>query len=202
RLRTRHFGVAEEASVDALGLQSLVPEDAGSVRKGERHHDDVADLQCADVVADLLDDADRFVPHHARAVVGLERFVGPEVGAADAGARDADHRVGRFLDRRVGDVLDPDVAGCVHDCSAHYLLTSVRSGACPYWSLVTCAPQLTGLPLASACWIAMCVMNRVGAAPCQWFSPGLKKTRSPGRNSSIGPPSRWHRPTPSVTQIV
>jgi hypothetical protein len=45
-------------------------------------------------------------------------------------------------------------------------------------------------------------MNRLGAAPCQWFSPGSKKTRSPGRITSTGPPSRWHRPTPSVTQIV
>ena len=24
-------------------------------------------------------------------------------------------------------------------------------------------------------------MKRFGAAPCQWFSPGSKKTRSPGR---------------------
>jgi hypothetical protein len=45
-------------------------------------------------------------------------------------------------------------------------------------------------------------MSRVGAAPCQWVSPGSKKTRSPGRMTSIGPPSRWQRPTPSVTQIV
>jgi len=48
----------------------------------------------------------------------------------------------------------------------------------------------------------MCVMSRVGAAPCQWFSPGSKKTRSPGRITSTGPPSRWQMPTPSVTQIV
>ena len=26
----------------------------------------------------------------------------------------------------------------------------------------------------------MCVMRRVGAAPCQWRSPGSKKTRAPG----------------------
>ena len=45
-------------------------------------------------------------------------------------------------------------------------------------------------------------MKRLGAAPCQWFSPGAKKTRSPGRISSIGPPSRWQRPTPSVTKMV
>jgi len=45
-------------------------------------------------------------------------------------------------------------------------------------------------------------MKRFGAAPCQCSSPGSKKTRSPGRISSIGPPRRWQRPTPSVTQIV
>jgi hypothetical protein len=33
--------------------------------------------------------------------------------------------------------------------------------------------------------------------PARW-----KKTRSPGRMISIGPPRRWQRPTPSVTQIV
>src|SRR3954452_20889712 len=45
-------------------------------------------------------------------------------------------------------------------------------------------------------------MKRFGAAPCQWFSPGSKNTRSPGRITSTAPPSRWHRPTPSVTKIV
>ena len=48
----------------------------------------------------------------------------------------------------------------------------------------------------------MWVMNRVAAAPCQCSSPGSKKTRSPGRMTSIGPPRRCARPTPSVTQIV
>jgi hypothetical protein len=52
---------------------------------------------------------------------------------------------------------------------------------------------------SSFCCIAMWTMNRFGAAPCQWFSPGSKNTRSPGRITSIGPPSHWHRPTPSVT---
>src|SRR5215207_8717185 len=45
-------------------------------------------------------------------------------------------------------------------------------------------------------------MNRVAAAPCQCSSPGSKKTRSPVRMTSIGPPRRWARPMPSVTQIV
>ena len=45
-------------------------------------------------------------------------------------------------------------------------------------------------------------MKRSGAAPCQCSSPGSKKTRSPGRISSSGPPRRCARPTPSVTKIV
>ena len=48
----------------------------------------------------------------------------------------------------------------------------------------------------------MWVMNRLAAAPCQCSSPGSKKTRSPGRIISTGPPRRWQTPTPSSTQIV
>ena len=63
-----------------------------------------------DLRADLLDDAHRLVaedvalvderPHH---------LVEVEVGAADAGRRDPDDGVGRLLDRRVRDRVDPDV---------------------------------------------------------------------------------------------
>ena len=45
-------------------------------------------------------------------------------------------------------------------------------------------------------------MNRVAAAPCQCSSPGSKKTRSPGRITSTGPPRRCAWPTPSSTKIV
>ena len=45
-------------------------------------------------------------------------------------------------------------------------------------------------------------MKRSGAAPCQCSSPGSKKTRSPGRMTSTGPPRRWARPMPSVTKMV
>ena len=45
-------------------------------------------------------------------------------------------------------------------------------------------------------------MKRVAQAPCQCSSPGSKKTRSPGRIASTGPPRRWQRPMPSSTQIV
>ena len=42
-----------------------------------------------------------------------------QVAAADAGRGDADQGVGGLLDDRVGDVLDADVAGAVHECCAH-----------------------------------------------------------------------------------
>src|SRR5205807_1308616 len=74
-------------------------------------------------------------------------------------------------------------------------------GADAYSSSVTCSPQVAGLPWSSTSSIARWVMNRFAAAPCQWSSPGSKKTRSPGRMTSIDPPRRWQRPTPSVTQI-
>jgi hypothetical protein len=35
-------------------------------------------------------------------------------------------------------------------------------------------------------------MNRLVEAPCQWSSSGLKRTRSPGRMTSIGLPRFWH----------
>jgi hypothetical protein len=47
-------------------------------------------------------------------------------------------------------------------------------------SPVACSPQVTGLPESSASCIAIWVMKRSEAAPCQWSSPGSKKTRSPG----------------------
>ena len=72
-----------------------------------------------DVGTDRLDGPDRLVAHHAWGVAGLQRLVGPQVAAADAGAGDADDGVGRLGDAGVGDVLDADVAGPEHDGGAH-----------------------------------------------------------------------------------
>ena len=68
----------------------------------------------------------------------------------------------------------------------------------PYCSSLTFSIQSTTLP-SSASWMAMWVIAVVGAAPCQCFSPGANQTTSPGRISSIGPPSRCTRPQPAVT---
>ena len=47
--------------------------------------------------------------------------------------------------------------------------------------------------------MAMCVIAVVGVAPCQCFTPGGNQTTSPGRISSIGPPSACTQPSPDVT---
>ena len=102
-------------------MQALVAEGAGAVGEREWHHDNVAPLHGADVRADLLDDADRLVAHALPGLGALHRGVGPEVAAADAGAGDADQRVGWFGERRIADFLGPDVAGGVHDRGKHDL---------------------------------------------------------------------------------
>jgi hypothetical protein len=105
-------------------MQALVAEGAGAVRERERHHDEVTWLDVADLGADVLDDADRLVAHRPPGLLPLEGCVRPEIAAADAGADDADDRVGRLLDPRVGDVLDPDVPSRVHDSCSHECLLS------------------------------------------------------------------------------
>src|SRR5207249_5228779 len=54
-----------------------------------------------------------------------------------------------------------------------------------YSSSVTCSPQVAALPSSSTSTIARWVMKRLGPAPCQWSSPGSKKTRSPGRMTTL-----------------
>jgi hypothetical protein len=107
------------ATVEARGLQAVLAEHAGAVRPRERGDDEVAPLDRAHARADGFDEADELVPHAAPGLGVLHRLVGPEVAAADAGARDGDERVGRLDQVGVGDVLDPNVAGAVHDSCAH-----------------------------------------------------------------------------------
>jgi hypothetical protein len=110
---------AEEAAVDARCVQAVEAELAAAVREGERHHDVLAGLHRVDVRADIIHHADRLVAHAPSAVGGLHPVVRPQVAAADAGAGDADDGVGWLDAPRVGDVLDPDVPGAVHDGGAH-----------------------------------------------------------------------------------
>lgn len=67
-----------------------------------------------------------------------------------------------------------------------------------YCSSVTFSIQSTTLPSRFSC-MAIWVIAVVGEAPCQCFSPAANQTTSPGRISSMGPPSRWTRPNPAVT---
>jgi hypothetical protein len=104
----------------ALREEALVAHEAVVARDDERDDDAVADLELRDGAADLLDDAHVLVPED---VVLLEEraedLVEVEVGSADRGRRDADHRVGVLLDHGVGDLLDLDVVDalpgeCLH----------------------------------------------------------------------------------------
>jgi hypothetical protein len=105
-------------------VQPVVAEAARAVGVGERHHHDVADLERANIRADGLDDTDRLVAHAATTLDRPHLLVRPQIAAADTGAGYADHRIGRSDDGGVGDVLDTDVAGAVHDSSTHGGFTS------------------------------------------------------------------------------
>ena len=121
----------DELGVHALGLEAGLADLAGVVGDDERADDEVADLDGLDVGADLLDDADVLVAHR-RVVDGLDAAVGPQVGPADAGRGQPDDRVGRLDDLRVFALLDPDVAGGVHDDSTHDFCTpSIEKAGSP-----------------------------------------------------------------------
>src|SRR4051794_18898656 len=122
RLALTAVGVAApEAAVATRGVQALVAEVAGAVREDERRDYDVALLQRPHLGADVLDDADELVTHLAALFVLRHVLVRPEVAAADARPCDAQQRVGGLGDRRVGNVLDPDVTRAVHDGGSHWL---------------------------------------------------------------------------------
>ena len=106
---------AEEPSVDARRVKSFVTEDAGAVGVRERHDEDIADVHRANVGADGLDDADRFVSHSAAGLAVLHRLVWPEIAAADGGMADGEDGVGWLDQSGIGHGLDTNVAGLVHD---------------------------------------------------------------------------------------
>ena len=80
--------------------------------------DEVAGLDGCDGGANLCDRADVLVAH-APFVDGLSTAVGPQVRAADARGRQLDDGVSGFQDGWHRHVFDGDVAGFVHDYSAH-----------------------------------------------------------------------------------
>src|SRR4051794_4694606 len=74
--------------------------------------------------------------------------------------------------------------------------------AAAYASSVTGSSQWTTSCWSSPSLMARWTMSRLAVAPCQCSSSASNRTRSPGRMSSIAPPRRWQRPTPSVTNTV
>src|SRR5207253_6708918 len=67
-----------------------------------------------------------------------------------------------------------------------------------YCSSVTFSIHSTNFPLSPS-WIAMWVIAVVGVAPCQCLCFGGHQITSPGRISTIGPPSHWVHPQPAAT---
>ena len=141
---------AHQDPVHAVGLVAGLADLAGVVGGPEGADDEVADLDGADLVADLLDDADVLVTHHL-VVDRLGAAVGPQVGPADAGRRQADDRVGRLDDPRVLAVLDPDVAGSVHDYLTHRGML-LFAGFVSTWSWTDAAPRHRVNPPAATGW--------------------------------------------------
>jgi hypothetical protein len=100
-------------------VQSFPAEDTGAVGPQERRDDQIADLHRLDVCADCLDDADELVSHAPSGVARLHLVVRPEIAPADRGAGDGHEGVGRLDEAGVGDGLDTDVAGPVHQGCTH-----------------------------------------------------------------------------------
>ena len=102
----------------------------------ERHHDSIAGTNLADLATDFKDDPDRFVAEYVpRTHEGAHGLVQVKIGAADIGAGDLDDRVVGFLDDRVGDLFNRDVAKALPGNSLHLRVTP-----CASRSLVRCEP--------------------------------------------------------------
>ena len=102
------------------GLQPLPAEDAGAVGADERRDDEVAGLDGADVGADGLDDADELVSHAAagRRSCSIDLYGQRSLPQMPARVTRTSASVGS-IEAGVGDVLDANVAGAVHDGCAH-----------------------------------------------------------------------------------
>src|SRR6185437_415089 len=109
---------AHQDAVHAVRLVAGLANVAGVVGRPERADDEVAHLHGAHLGPELLHDADVLMAHHL-VIDRLGATVRPQVAAADAGRGQADDRVGRLDDRRVGALLDAHVPGLIHDNLTH-----------------------------------------------------------------------------------
>ncbi len=133
---TVELGVAEQRGTAAvlpdlgglaLRLEPLAAHEAVTAGDVERDHDTVPAADRRHVGAGLLDDAHRLVPQDvARVEVGAEHLVEMQVRAADAAGGDPHDDVRGFLDDRVGDRLDTDVAPPLPGQCTHALSSLVR----------------------------------------------------------------------------
>ncbi len=82
-------GGAEDLAVDARRLVAGPADLAGVVGGEERADHELARRDRGDLGADLFDDADVLVPHRDGLVDRVGAAVGPQVGPADAGRRQA-----------------------------------------------------------------------------------------------------------------
>src|SRR4051794_2598390 len=145
------------------------------------------------LVGDVARDAERAVTEVGQLVGGGAKRLLVDVGEHHRGARCGESAGGAEPHAGAGAGAERDLAGEV--------VRRVHADRPPaYCSSLTCSPHVTGLPLSSFCCMAMWTIKRFATAPCQWFRPGSKKTRSPGRMTSTGPPSRWQRPTSPANQ--
>jgi tryptophan halogenase len=76
-----------------------------------------------------------------------------------------------------------------------------EGGPAKYCSSLTFSIHTTFTP-SSASWMAMCVIDVVGDAPCQCLWPGGHQITSPARISTMSSPSHWVQPQPLVTMSV
>lgn len=111
------------APVPAVAARRLEPFGAvvaGPVGEGERGDHAIARPDRSHVRPDRLDHADELVAGATGPAGDLERSaVGPEVAAAHAGVGYPHQRIGGRLQRRVGDILHPDVAWPVVHARPH-----------------------------------------------------------------------------------
>ncbi len=122
--RLRHpdrfgLGLAEEPAIGAGGLHALAAELAGVVLVGEGGHDQVAALETGHLRAEFLDGAHELMAHGGAMLGGWHAVVRVQVAAADTAAHYPHDRVGGLLQHRVGHVLNPHIAGTVHQGCPH-----------------------------------------------------------------------------------
>src|SRR5699024_8977497 len=125
----------DEDGVHAPGLVAGGADLAGVVGDHEGADHPVTGSDSRDLLAHLLHHTDVLVTHQL-AIRGVRAAIGPQVGAADAGGHDPDHRIGRVLDPRILPLLDPHITGSMHHNTAHRSSSPGLVAALAAWAAV------------------------------------------------------------------